>query len=50
VGNILVCVFAIILCLVNAAMWTIVSDMPLAGAGWLVAAGGCLFLQKWSRG
>ena len=49
-GNILVLVFAILLCLVNAVMWTVVSEMPLAGAGWLVAGVGCIFLQKWSKG
>ena len=47
--NIFVCLFAILLCLVNAVMWTVVSEMPMAGAAWLLAAGGCLFLQKWSR-
>jgi hypothetical protein len=50
VTNILVCLFAILLCLVNAVMWTVVSEMPMAGAGWLVAAVGCVFLQKWTRG
>lgn len=49
-GNILVLVFAILLCLVNAVVWTVISEMPLAGAGWLVAAVGCIALQKWSRG
>jgi hypothetical protein len=50
VGNIVVLIFAIMLCLVNAVMWTVYSEMPAAGIGWLVAAIGCLVLQKWSRG
>lgn len=49
-ANILVGVFAIFLCLVNAAVWTLVSDKPLVSIGWLVAAGACVWLQKWSRG
>ena len=49
-ANIIVTVLAIILCLINAAMWTFVSEMPLAGIGWILAAGGCVWLQKWSRG
>jgi hypothetical protein len=48
--NILVGVFAIMLCLINAAVWTLISGMPLMGVGWLLAAGVCVFLQKWSRG
>jgi hypothetical protein len=31
-------------------VWTVVSEMPMAGAGWLLAAFGCIFLQKWNRG
>jgi len=49
-ANILVAVFAIILCLINAAMWTFVSEMPLAGIGWILVAGGLVWLQKWTRG
>ena len=49
-ANILVGVFAIILCLINAAVWTFVSEMPLAGIGWILAAAACVKLQKWSRG
>jgi hypothetical protein len=41
--------FAILLCLINAALWTLYTDMPLASAGWLAAAAGCVWLQKWSR-
>jgi len=48
--NVLVGVFAIVLCLINAAVWTFVSNMPLAGIGWVVAAFLCVRLQKWSRG
>ncbi len=48
--NILVGVFAIVLCLVNAVVWTVISQMPLAGAGWVLAGVACIWLQKWSRG
>ncbi len=48
--NILVGVFAIALCLINAVVWTVISEMPLAGAGWIGAAVACIWLQKWSRG
>jgi hypothetical protein len=49
-GNILVGAFAVLLCLINAAVWTFVSGMPLAGIGWILAAAACVRLQKWSRG
>lgn len=49
-GNILVALFAITLCLVNAVVWTFVSDMPVAGVGWVIAAALCFWLQKWSKG
>ena len=49
-GNILVALFAILLCLVNALVWTFVSDMPVAGMGWVLAAAFCYWLQKWSKG
>jgi len=38
------------LCLINAVVWTFVSEMPLAGVGWIVAAVSCVYLQKWARG
>ena len=47
--NILVGVFAILLCLVNAVVWTLVSELPVMGIAWLLAAFGCIWLQKWSR-
>jgi hypothetical protein len=50
VTNIFVGAFAILLCLVNAVVWTVISEMPLAGAGWVIAAISCVWLQKWSRG
>jgi hypothetical protein len=50
VSNIIVLVFAILLCLVNAVVWTFVSEMPFMGLVWLLAAVGCVRLQKWSRG
>jgi hypothetical protein len=48
-ANILVGVFAVMLCLINAAVWTFISGLPLMGIGWLLAAGVCVWLQKWSR-
>jgi hypothetical protein len=50
VGNVVVLIFAVSLCLVNAAVWTLVSEMPMMGVGWGLAAFACLFLQKWTRG
>jgi hypothetical protein len=47
--NIVVGLFAITLCLVNAVVWTVISEMPLAGAAWVLAAASCIWLQKWSR-
>jgi hypothetical protein len=41
--------FAILLCVVNAALWTVYTQLPLASAGWLAAAAACVWLQKWSR-
>jgi len=46
--NIVVLLFAILLCLVNAALWTVYSEMPIAGVAWLLAAGACVALRKWS--
>ena len=48
--NVLVVLFAITLCLVNAIVWTFVSEMPLVGIGWCAAAALCILLRKWSRG
>jgi hypothetical protein len=50
VANVLVLIFAVSLCLVNAAVWTLVSEMPIMGAAWGLAAVACLFMQKWTRG
>ena len=49
-ANILVGVFAIVLCLINAVVWTFISEKPLIGFAWILAAGACVWLQKWSRG
>ena len=49
-GNVLVLIFAVLLCLVNAAVWTFVSEMPVMGIAWVLAAVACLFMQKWTRG
>jgi len=50
VSNIIVLIFAILLCLINAVVWTLISEMPFMGLAWLLAAVGCFYLQKWSRG
>ena len=47
--SIIVAVFAITLCLINALVWTFVSQMPLMGTGWVLAAALCYWLQKWSN-
>ena len=49
-ASIIVLVFAILLCLVNAVVWTLVSEMPFMGLAWLLAAVFCYHLQKWGRG
>ena len=49
-SNIIVLVFAILLCLVNAVVWTFISEMPFMGLVWLLAAAACFRLQKWNRG
>ncbi len=49
-ASIIVLIFAILLCLINAVVWTLVSEMPFMGLAWLLAAVGCFYLQKWSRG
>jgi hypothetical protein len=49
VTNILIGVFAITLCLVNALVWTFISEMPLMGIAWVAAAALCYWLQKWSK-
>ena len=48
--TIVVLVFAIILCLVNAVVWTVYSEMPFMGVAWVLAAGFCIVVQKWNRG
>lgn len=48
--NVLVVFFAITLCLVNAVVWTFISDLPLVGIVWVLAAALCVWLRKWSRG
>jgi len=48
-ANVLILVFAVTLCLINAVVWTLISGMPRMGIAWLLAAGVCVFLQKWSR-
>lgn len=48
--GILTLLFAILLCLINAVMWLIVSDQPIVAGGWIIAAGACFWLQRWTRG
>jgi len=47
--NILVTLFAVTLCLLNAVIWTFISGMPLVGVCWVGAAAGSYWLHKWSR-
>lgn len=46
--NVLVLIFALLLCMVNAVLWTVYTQMPLAGAGWVVGAIVTVMLRKWS--
>ena len=46
--NLYVGVFAIFLCVVNAAVWTFITGLPFIGGVWLLAAAACVKLQKWS--
>jgi hypothetical protein len=47
--NIVVGIFAVTLCLINALVWTFISQLPLMGACWVLAAALCVKLQKWSQ-
>ncbi|MCC6868831.1 MAG: hypothetical protein IT522_08415 [Burkholderiales bacterium] len=49
-ANIFVSLFAVMLCLVNAVIWTFISEMPLMGIAWVGGAVLCVYLQKWSKG
>ena len=49
-ANMLVCVFAVALCLLNAVIWAFISEMPFVGLCWVGAAALCLVLQKWAKG
>jgi hypothetical protein len=40
--------FAVFLCLINAVLWMYVSHMPMASMGWILAAGACVWLRKWT--
>lgn len=46
--NVLVLIFALLLCMVNAVLWTVYTQMPLAGAGWVIGAIATVMLRKWS--
>jgi hypothetical protein len=45
-ANALTGVFAILLCLINAATWTFITGQPYMGGAWLLAAVTCVKLQK----
>ena len=49
-ANIVVGLFAVALCLVNALVWTFISELPVVGVCWVGAAVLCYRLQKWSKG
>ena len=46
--NVLVGVFAILLCVINATVWTFITGLPLVGTAWMLGAAACVKLQKWS--
>jgi hypothetical protein len=48
-ANMLVCLFAVSLCLVNAVVWAFVSQLPVVGLCWVGAAALCFKLQTWSK-
>lgn len=48
VMNVAVLFLCVVLCLVNAALWTLYTDMPIVGAAWILAAGVSLWLRNWS--
>jgi hypothetical protein len=48
--SIFIGIFAITLCFINAAVWVLISHMPIVAICWLLAAGACIWMQKWSRG
>ncbi len=48
VVNVLVGIFAILLCVINAAVWTFITGLPFMGAAWMLGAAACVKLQKWS--
>jgi len=47
-ANALTGVFAILLCLMNAATWTFITGLPYMGSAWFLAGLACVKLQKWS--
>ena len=49
-ANIVICILAIFLCLVNAVVWAFITEMPLMGIAWTGAAFACVFMHKWARG
>lgn len=49
-ANVIILIFAVTLCIVNAVVWTVVSELPVMGTAWAVAAVACLFMQKWTVG
>lgn len=48
--NIIVGIFAVLLCLVNAVLWTFISQLPIMGVAWVGAAFGCLWIHRWTVG
>jgi len=47
-ANIVSVLFAVGLCLVNALVWTFISEMPFVGIGWVGGAALCLKAHRWS--
>jgi hypothetical protein len=46
--NVVVLILCVLLCLVNAALWTLYTGMPVMGAAWVGAAVVALWLRNWS--
>jgi hypothetical protein len=46
--HITVLILCLLLCAVNAVLWTFYSEMPIAGMLWIAAAAVSIWLRKWS--
>jgi hypothetical protein len=46
--QITVLVLCLALCAVNAVLWTVYSEMPIAGALWSAGGAAAIWLRNWS--